>query len=204
MTTLLIARHGETDWNRDHRWQGFTGPPLNETGRAQARRLAEQLTKVDAIYSSDTIRVRETADIAAARLGLPVTTDSRLREVNFGEWEGLTREEINHRYANDFARWDSFELAEPTGGETDVGMAKRVLAAVRDISEAHSRGRVLVVTSGGPIRALQAHVRLLDQATARRHLERVENCLLLEFRVDGETLIDIADERYSARFPYSF
>jgi broad specificity phosphatase PhoE len=91
LTTLLLARHGETDWNCDHRWQGHTGPPLNEKGRRQAAELAAQITNVDAIYSSDTERAHETAVIVAERHGLQVEADPRLREVNFGLWEGLTR-----------------------------------------------------------------------------------------------------------------
>lgn len=88
MGTLLLARHGETDWNLHHRWQVSTGPPLNETGRRQAAKLASQLDDLGAIYSSDTERAHETATIVAARPGLTVTTDKRLREVDFGAWEG--------------------------------------------------------------------------------------------------------------------
>src|SRR3712207_5307832 len=112
MATLLLVRHGETDWNRDHKWQGHTGPPLNEVGRRQATELAEQVTDVDVIYSSDTIRAKETAEIIAARLGLAVETDSRLREVDFGRWESLTRQQINDRFGGAFARWLALEQAE--------------------------------------------------------------------------------------------
>ena len=190
MATLLLSRHGETDWNRSHRWQGFTGPPLNETGRRQARELAARLHRIDAIYSSDSERARETAEIVAARLGLPVTQDRRLREVNFGEWEGLTRQEINERYAGAFSRWDACELAEPAGGESDAAMAERVLHALSEIAERHGDDRVLVVTSGGPIRAVQAHVAGIEQAFARRHFERVENCALVELAIhDGEFVL---------------
>jgi broad specificity phosphatase PhoE len=180
VTTLLLTRHGETDWNRDHRWQGFTGPPLNETGRRQARELAARLDRIDAIYSSDSERARETAEIVAARSGLTVTEDQRLREMNFGEWEGLTRHEIDERYANGFSRWDACELAHAPGGESDAAMADRVLEALAEIAERHDGQRVLVVTSGGPIRALQAHVAGIDHAVSRRHFERTANCALVE------------------------
>jgi broad specificity phosphatase PhoE len=197
MATLLLARHGETDWNRTHRWQGFTGPPLNDTGRRQAEELASRLADIDAIYSSDTERARETAEIAAARLGVPVTQDARLREVNFGEWEGLTRQEINERYEGAFSRWDACELAEPSGGESDAAMAERVLEALSEIGSRHS-GRVLVVTSGGPIRAAQAQMAGIEQEVARRHFERVENCALVEVLIrDGE--FAPADERLASR-----
>jgi broad specificity phosphatase PhoE len=102
VTTLLLARHGETDWNREHRWQGHAGPPLNDTGRRQALALAQRLPVVDAVYSSDTERAYETAQIVAEPRGLEVRTDARLREVNFGLWEGLTRGEIDERFGDGF------------------------------------------------------------------------------------------------------
>lgn len=185
MATLLLARHGETDWNRDHRWQGHTGPPLNETGQQQARELAAHLADIRVIYSSDTQRTRETAEIVAERLGATVRVDARLREVSFGEWEGLTRHEIDHRYRGAFTRWEACERPLPAGVEADEVMAQRVLQALREIARKHEAGRVLVITSGGPIRAAEAHLRGIDQTTARRHIKTVENCALVELVVRG-------------------
>jgi broad specificity phosphatase PhoE len=183
---LSLARHGETDWNLEHRWQGHTGPPLNEHGRQQARELAAQLHDIAAIYSSDTIRAQETAEIVGASLGLRVRTDPRLREVNFGEWEGLTRREINERFADAFSRWEALELAEPNGGESDATMAERVIRALTDIAREQSDRRVLVVTSGGPIRAAQAHLSGIGQPTARQNIKTVANCDLVQIVVrDG-------------------
>jgi broad specificity phosphatase PhoE len=185
VATLLLTRHGETEWNRTHRWQGFTGPPLNEVGRQQADELAARLEAfdIDAIYSSDTVRAVETAAIVGARLGLEVTQDPRLREVNFGEWEGLTRHEINERYAGAFSEWDARKLAAPTGGESDVAMAERVIEALSEIAAKHDDDQVLVVTSGGPIRAAQARAGGVDQALARLHFETLDNCAVLELVV---------------------
>lgn len=183
---LLLARHGETDWNRDHRWQGHAGPRLNETGRRQAAALATRLGDLDAIYSSDSERAHETADIVGRHLGLRVATDARLREVHFGSWEGLTRAEIDAQFAGGFTRWASGATPAPDGGESDAEMAERVLEALSEIAAAHPDGRVLVVTSGGPIRAAQAHVRAVDQATARRELRTVENCGLVEVVIRGD------------------
>ena len=97
MTTLLLARHGETDWNRELRIQGSSDIELNELGRQQAQFLAQELTDVDldAIYSSDLSRARATAAAVAATHGLEVTLDPRLRERSFGSWEGLTREDVS-------------------------------------------------------------------------------------------------------------
>lgn len=145
MATLLLVRHGETDWNRDHIWQGHTGPPLNETGRSQAASLANQIQGVVAVYSSDTERALETAGILAGPHQLEVRVDERLREVNFGHWEGLTRAQIDARFADGFSRWTTGDSSTPDGGESDEAMAERVLAALNDVAERHRDDeRVLV------------------------------------------------------------
>jgi broad specificity phosphatase PhoE len=149
VTTILLARHGETDWNLERRVQGHSDTPLNETGRAQARALAETVADVtfDAIYSSDLARAQETARIVAESKGLEVTAVPDLRERNFGTWEGLTDQKILERFPD--ARSGSWG-----DGETKEEMTARVLAALQQIATAHPDGRVLVVTHGGPVRAL--------------------------------------------------
>lgn len=203
LATLILARHGETDWNRDHRWQGHTGPPLNQNGRRQARELAAQISNVDAVYSSDTERAYETAAILAESHGLDVQVDDRLREVNFGLWEGLTRAQINERFADGFSRWLSGESSTPDGGESDEVMAKRVLAALEDIAKRHPDARVVVVTSGGPIRAVEARLRGIEQATARQLVETVPNCSLVEVAIrEGAWPTNAADSHSAdARSP---
>jgi broad specificity phosphatase PhoE len=149
VTTILLARHGETDWNREGRWQGWADPPLNEAGREQARELAEQLRSMpfDAVYSSDLRRAHETAEIVAAPHEVPVITDRGLREIDVGSWSGLTRAEIEERFP-DGSRPD---------GETREQHLERVLATVERIARAHSGARLLVVSHGGTMRALRSH-----------------------------------------------
>ncbi|HKP19333.1 MAG TPA: histidine phosphatase family protein [Gaiellaceae bacterium] len=152
MTTILLARHGETDWNVERRVQGHTDRPLNETGRAQARSLADELAgdEIDVVYSSDLIRAHETARIVADRRGLGVTAIPELRERDFGTWEGLTDDDILARFPDAHHR--------PWGdAETKEEMAQRVMEALRRISAAHGGARVLVVTHGGPLRAVLTH-----------------------------------------------
>src|SRR5712691_6348769 len=93
MATLLLVRHGETDWNAEHRWQGHADVPLNARGRKQAKALAEELAPqgVDAIYTSDLSRARDTAAIVGERLGVPVVLDPDLREIDVGSREGADR-----------------------------------------------------------------------------------------------------------------
>jgi alpha-ribazole phosphatase/probable phosphoglycerate mutase len=157
VTTVYLARHGESDWNAANRFQGHSDRPLTEEGRRQAEALAELVAaeNVDAIYSSPLIRALETARIVAARTGLKVIEVDDLREVNTGSWSGLSREEVRERFPEGFERW----LSGGSGwedGETYEEMAARTLDAVSRIAEAHPGGRVLVVSHGGPIRAIQA------------------------------------------------
>lgn len=146
MATLLLVRHGETDWNAEGRLQGHTDRPLNDYGRRQAQALAEQLAgaRVDAIYTSDLARARETAEIVAARLGLPVAVDPDLREKDWGTWEGLTSEE---------------RLTVEFQGESTEAHRERVMRAIERIVAAHAGGRVVVVTHGGSLRRIQAAVK---------------------------------------------
>src|SRR5438309_4580604 len=145
MTTLLLVRHGETDWNAERRWQGHADVPLNERGREQAQRLADSLPvdAVDAIYASDLARARETAEILGARLGRPVVVDPDLREIDVGSREGLTGEEVGDR------PWD---------GEAHENHGDRILRAVRTIAERHPGQRVAVVSHGGSRRRIQEHL----------------------------------------------
>src|SRR5438876_6792690 len=107
VTTLILARHGETDWNRDGRCQGHADPPLNERGREQALELAELLADepIEAVYSSDLRRAHETARIVADRKGLDVIVDPQLRERDVGHWSGLTAAEIEERFPDQIRLW---------------------------------------------------------------------------------------------------
>ena len=174
MTTVLLARHGESDWNVAGRWQGHADRPLTEQGRAQAERLAARLAtkRLDAIYSSDLRRAKKTAEIVAARQGLDVVALRELREVDVGSWSGLTRAEAGKRFPEAFERWRGGSPGW-TDGETYEEMSARTVGAVRRIAADHPDGRVLVVTHGGPIRALHA-VALGVDIEAYRRLRPVE------------------------------
>jgi probable phosphoglycerate mutase len=165
VTTILLARHGETDWNRELRFQGHADEPLNDTGRAQARRLAADLAeaRIVAVYSSDLRRASETAEIVAASLGLPIVLDARLREIDVGSWQGHTRGELDGR------PWD---------GETHDDHRRRVVAAVGAIAGVHPGGTVLVVAHGGTMRRVQE--------AALGHAEPVfDNCGVWAVTVEG-------------------
>jgi 2,3-bisphosphoglycerate-dependent phosphoglycerate mutase len=189
-TTILLVRHGETDWNHERRIQGQSDPPLNELGREQARALSQALAaeQVDAVYASDLRRARETAEILAAELGLPVVVDRELRELNFGPWEGRTVEELEARYADAFARWRNGGEAGWSGGETHAAMAERVRRAVHRLAETHPGGRILLVAHGGPVRVLLMDAEGLAYPEARREFRRIANCDLSRIAVENGTV----------------
>jgi probable phosphoglycerate mutase len=176
VTTILLARHGETDWNRDRRVQGHSDVPLNDNGREQARELGKLLAKeqFDAVYASNLARAKETAEIAAAGRGLPVREVAELRERHFGTWEGLTDADIRARFPE--------SRTGPWGdGETQDEMSARVVAALHEIATGHRGATVLVLTHGGPMRAAL-------RASGVEPNGPIENCQLMRIEVslDGD------------------
>ena len=189
MTTILLARHGETDWNREGRFQGWADPPLNATGRAQAVDLSVQLMaeELAAVYSSPLRRAYETAEVVAASRGLePVTVDA-LREVDVGSWSGLSRAEIEQRFPEQYARWLDYGQGWEDG-ETYEQMVDRVVEALQELAEGRDGERILAVTHGGPIRAASAFADRVSYAEARRRSPVVGNTAVLEFAVEAGAL----------------
>ncbi len=154
---LLVARHGQTNHNLDHRYQGQIDAPLNETGVEQAGKLAKRLfgEKIDVIYSSDLMRCVQTAKLVAKKHTLKVNKDGRLRELSFGEWEGMSYNEIQAQSPDLLEKWmnDPAHIPPPNG-ETLIQLATRVKSAVDEIKPQHEEQTVLFVTHGGVIRTL--------------------------------------------------
>jgi len=185
VTQLLLVRHGETDWNRDGRFQGHADPPLNDAGRAQARTLAENLAgeRIDFVYTSDLVRARETAEIVAARLGAEIVARSELREIDVGEWEGLTWTEIEERHPEGARSWQEHGYGWKSG-ETYDQLGERIIGALRQIAADHPAQRVLVVGHGGTVRATRAFIEGLSVPDSRRRSPAIGNCEV--FRVVAE------------------
>lgn len=148
LSKLYLIRHGEVIWNRKNAYAGQTDLPLNDNGIAQARLLAEYLAHKDirAVYSSDLMRARETAGAIAARHGLEVRTTRDLREVNYGDWEGLTEAEIAEQYPDIFPKWrtDAANTRIP-GGESFNEMKDRAFPAFLDIATRHQCEDIAIV-----------------------------------------------------------
>ena len=173
MTELWLVRHGQTDWNLEGRMQGQSDIPLNEVGLTQASEAAQRLADAAfaAVYSSDLLRARVTAETIAAPHELPVRVDARLREICQGEWEGQHYLPLVEAYQRLECPEDTHRAA---GGETVREVAERVRAALVAIAAAHPGQRVLVVSHGLAIatqiclaRGLplrQVHQTILDNA----------------------------------------
>jgi broad specificity phosphatase PhoE len=153
-TRILLMRHGQSVWNAVGRWQGQADPPLSELGREQAKAAAANVGSVDAIVSSDPDRAAETAAIIATELGVDeLATEKSFRERDAGEWSGLTREEIEERWPGYLA-----EHRRPKGWEPDDKLLVRVLAGIDKVAKKHEDATVLVVTHGGVVYTLEAHL----------------------------------------------
>lgn len=155
-TTLLLCRHGQSEWNQQGLIQGQAPEAggLTEQGRWQAQQLGQRLQSlgVDALYTSDLLRAQQTAQIVGAALGLPVQPDPRWREIDLGVWQGLTPDEVDQRWP------PSLQIREkdlPRGeiGETFAAVTQRVQAAIRDLDTWHRGKTVAVVCHGGNVRA---------------------------------------------------
>jgi len=157
-TTVILVRHGESTWHG--KWKGQGDPPLSETGRAQARLVAERLTAepISALYCSDLLRAAETADIIGEHLGLSPQSDPRFRELDVGQWSGLTLEEIAERFPAEYEAWHDYKPVRPSGGEMYEEMQVRTVDALNDILTAHGGKTICVVTHGGVVYALRLHL----------------------------------------------
>ncbi len=164
-TELWLIRHGESTGNRDGLLQGQADLPLSPFGHEQSKRLAERLTttRFAALYSSDLSRARETAAYLGSRWSLPITTDPRLREIDVGDWSGLTNQVIAARFPAEWQRWmDRDPTVKRGGGESYADAQLRVTMALSQLVRQHPGDRVAVVMHGGVMRAYLASLLALD------------------------------------------
>lgn len=189
MTRLILWRHGHTEWNAQLRVQGHSDVPLSELGRAQAVEAAPLLAALapDAVISSDLRRCTETAAALARRTGLVVRQDQRLREREYGQWEGLTMAEITQRWPDSYARKlagaDGADLGH--GIEQPADVMKRVGEALRQAAEANPGGTTVVVSHGGAIR--YGTFELIGwPADLLRTVQALVNCHYSELRLDPD------------------
>lgn len=197
MKRILLIRHGQTDWNLEERWQGSTDVPLNAQGIEQAHIVARTLSKqrITAVYSSDLIRAKLTADVIAAAHGLTVHADPRWRELHLGVFQGLTYHEISARYPEEVEkmRTDYMGYIMPQG-ESRRAMQIRTYEALLDIVAREPDGSTSVVVShGGTIRVILLRL-FAESAVEKRSLSNT-SVTTIETDNDGQswTLVKFAD-----------
>lgn len=156
-TTIYITRHGQTVWNTEKRMQGWSDSPLTELGINQAKWLEERLrdTKLDVIYSSPINRALNTANIVNSNRHIPIYTDSRLKEINMGIWEGLTQDEIEKSYSKEvYNFWNAPKLYKPYNGESFYQMRQRTEEFIKEIMGENVGKDILIVTHTITLKAI--------------------------------------------------
>jgi probable phosphoglycerate mutase len=175
-----MVRHGATDATEEGRFSGSSGAELSETGRWQAARLGERLAQenITAIYSSPLSRALDTAHIVAGHCRLQPVTREALREIGHGHWEGLTRDEVEQQFAEEYGAWeaDPFTFA-PAGGESGVAVLARALPAIRELVTAHPGGQLLVVSHKATLRLVLSSLLGFDARGYRDRLDQSPACV---------------------------
>jgi probable phosphoglycerate mutase len=185
-TRLYLVRHGATQLTAEDRFSGAQGVDLSAEGRSQVERLAQRLAgeRISSVYASPLSRTVETAAILATRHQLPVIHRDGLREISHGRWEGLTRQEVEARFGDEYASWDAdpFTFA-PEGGESGVAVLARALPVIREIVVAHAGENVLVVSHKATLRLLLSSLLGFDARGYRDRLDQSPACLnVLDFK----------------------
>jgi broad specificity phosphatase PhoE len=195
---LLLVRHGESTWNREHKVQGQHDPPLSPLGLEQARRLATRLAgeRLAAFYSSDLRRAWQTAEAVAAELGLQPVPLPGLREIALGAWEGKTREELVAEYPAEWEAWarhPSWDLVP--GGEGAAPFERRVLTTLAGIQADHPTGDVLCLTHGGFIQVALGSTVAPGRGSDGTFPFRIDNCSISAFlRTDRRTVVTAVND----------
>ncbi len=185
-TRVYFVRHGATQLTTENRFSGAVGVDLSDEGRAQVARLASRLAGDDvaALYCSTMSRAVETAEILARPRGLTPIQDEDLKEISHGRWEGLTRQEVEERFPDEYAAWESdpFTFA-PVGGESGISVLARALPAVRRIVSAHREQTTIVVSHKATLRLLLSSLLGIDPRGYRDRLDQSPACLnVVDFR----------------------
>ena len=204
MTEFILLRHGETDWNKELRFQGHVDVALNDIGLEQAQRLARRLEgeKADALYASDLLRAQQTAQPVALQLGLDGIPDAALREQSFGSVDGMTVDDIKAQHPQAWAGWLRFheDYSMPEGESTRQFHA-RVMDAVHRMAAAHPAGNLVVVTHGGVLDMIYRTARSLGLNGPRQSDIPNAGFNRVRVREGGIDIIDWADTGHLSGMP---
>jgi broad specificity phosphatase PhoE len=155
-----LVRHGQSEWNSQGLWQGQADPPLSEAGKQEAELAASRLQSFSGrVFASPLLRAKQTAEIVAAQIGLEmVKIEPDLREIDVGDFSGLTNDEITERFPEAWEALVAGRLDAFPSGESRENLRLRVLRAVEGLASRHPDEELLVVTHGGTIASLERHL----------------------------------------------
>lgn len=204
-TRLYLVRHGATPLTAEDRFSGAVGVDLSDEGRWQAAQLGERLRAegIAAVYASPLSRTLETARLVAGPCGLEPQLRDGLREISHGRWEGLTRGEVEARFGDEYATWESdpFTFA-PEGGESGVAVLARALPVVREVVTRHPGEHVVVVSHKATLRLVLCSLLGVDARGYRDRLDQAPACLnVVDFRspVRARLMLFNDTSHYAAR-----
>lgn len=190
-TTFILVRHGETDWNREGRYQGKLDIPLNANGREQAAKLAAGLAslKLDAAYASHLARAYATAQVVCAKRGLEVVKEPGFAEINHGEWEGKLAAEVAEKWPQEVNAWRNWpHTVLMPGGERIADVQSRAVAALVKLARQHEGKTVLVAAHDATNKALLCWASEAPLSSFWRFKQDPTALNCLEVTIDGEKI----------------
>ncbi len=200
MTTLYLIRHGQSKANEKDAFAGFWDVELTEKGKEQARKTANFLKSIkpDLIYSSDLKRAYATAEFTAKNYGIKIVTDVELREMDAGEWDGMTLKDIEEKYEREYCLWrDDIGRSFCPGGETTKQLQDRVVKRLYEIAKTHKDKTIFIFSHATPVRAFSAYCSklTLDQMN---QLPWPKNASVTKVEFEGEEfkLVDYSNDLF--------
>lgn len=204
-TKVFLIRHGETEWNRLGKFQGCQDIDLSLEGIVQAEHLSKRFnTNFDYICTSPLKRAIQTATIIAANKKIQPMIVDELREINFGQWEGLTLEQISCKFPKEFSKWRTDKLEGPMcGGDLSIEKAStRAKNAIKEIADKHKEKRILIVAHGGIIKA--GLIGLFDWDMTMYHKLKLGNTSICEINFDFDLNPTISTINDTSHLPDSY
>lgn len=189
-TELLLIRHGETESNKKSIIQGQTDTDLNASGIKKAAETAEFLKdySFDQIYSSDLMRAKKTASFIADKLNIEIKESEKIREIHFGDWEGLNLEQIAEKYPEDLEAWKKDPLTNgPPGGENITQFSARINYFFNELLEKHRGEKLIVVTHGGVIKMYLREILSVNTKSFRQF--QIDNTSLTKLKFYDDSVV---------------
>jgi len=198
--TLYFLRHGQTNFSRANAFCGELDPPLTEAGTAMAAAFAAAYAELpwQAVFASPMLRTRATAQFLCDRLGLQMQLRDGLREIYYGQWEGLSTQEVNERFHDDYVSWLSDPgWNAPTGGERGIDIYYRSNAVLLEIERQYPSGNILIVSHKATIRIMLCGLLGIDVGRFRDRIAApVASVSIVEYTARGPLLLALAERSH--------